>query len=260
MFIAIFILNTVAALFFLDYIRVGKLRANRKPENKIIKKSAITMKMKDTLQKAGIQSDADFVFYFILPLIMIPIGIISAVFIDPAGGFLLIAAPSVISAILIKARKKSYDSVFQKNAYRIYKYIQNQISAGVRPVDALRNMHEVIEEKKLAKIFTEACAEYSVSYDASRLADNITDRIDTSESRSFSMSIRDGLFETRDSRLIERLEQMMFNRYFAYIQRMTDSLKTRCLITVILLCSIIVAMILVPTIMDVQNALDSIFT
>jgi hypothetical protein len=74
------------------------------------------------------------------------------------------------------------------------------------------------------------------------------------------MSIRDGLFESRDEQLLDRLEQMMFNRYFAYVQRMTDSLKTRCLVTVILLCSIIVCMILIPTIMDVQSALDSIFT
>ncbi|HPJ20801.1 MAG TPA: hypothetical protein PLH18_00435, partial [Clostridia bacterium] len=157
-------------------------------------------------------------------------------------------------------RKRKHDSLFQRNAYRIYKYILNQIAAGVRPADALRNMHEVIEDRDLSKIFTEACAAYSVTYDNARLADDISKRIDTPESRNFTMSIKDGLFESRDEELLGRLEQMMFNRYFAYIQRMTDSLKTRCLVTVVLLCGIVVCMVLVPTIMDVQSALDSIFT
>lgn len=92
------------------------------------------------------------------------------------------------------------------------------------------------------------------------LANEITDKIDTPEARSFAMSIRDGLFENRDEKLMDRLEQLMFNRYFAYVQRMTDGVKTKCLITVVLLCLIIVGMILVPTIMDVQNALNSIFS
>ena len=74
------------------------------------------------------------------------------------------------------------------------------------------------------------------------------------------MSIRDKLFETRDSELMERLEQLMFNRYFASIQRATDGVKTRCLITVVMLCSIIVVMVLIPTFLDVQNAMNSIFT
>ncbi len=258
MIIAILFLNLTAAVFFLDYIKALKVKGS-KPSN--AKKEKVRFPwLAGKLRKTGIHSKADTVFYIMLPAAMIPSGILIAVLTDPAGGVLLMIAPAFLSGLFLRLRKRKHDSAFQKNAYRIYKYILNQIAAGVRPVDALKNMHEVIEDRELSKIFTEACAAYSVSYDAAKLADDISERIDTAESRNFTMSIRDGLFESRDEQLLGRLEQMMFNRYFAYVQRMTDSLKTRCLITVVLLCSIIVCMILIPTIMDVQSALDSIFT
>lgn len=258
MIFAIFLLNISAALILLNYINAAKLKGVN--PSKVKKGKVLFPGLSDRLKKAGIHSKADTIFYILLPAVMIPLGLLTAVLVDAAGGVLLMAAPAFLSGVFLRIRKRRHDSAFQKNAYRIYKYILNQIAAGVRPVDALRNMHEVIEDRELSVIFTEACAAYSVSYDGVKLADDISQRIDTPESRSFTMSIRDGLFESRDEQLLDRLEQMMFNRYFAYVQRMTDSLKTRCLITVILLCSIIVCMILIPTIMDVQSALDSIFT
>ena len=121
-------------------------------------------------------------------------------------------------------------------------------------------MYEVVEEKKLRRILEEACAKYSVSMDNEILSGEILERIDTPEARSFAMTIRDRLFESRDEKLIGRLEQLMFNRYFAYVQRTTDGIKTRCLLTVVLLCSALVIMILIPTMLDVQNALNSIFS
>ena len=258
MIIAIFIFNLSAAVILLNHARAAGLRVET---NKTIKRvKPLFPVLYSRLEKAGVHSKADIVFYVLLPMAMLPVGILTAVFVDSAGGILLMTAPAFLSGLLLRFRKRKHDSLFQRNAYRIYKYILNQIAAGVRPADALRNMHEVIEDRDLSKIFTEACAAYSVTYDNARLADDISKRIDTPESRNFTMSIKDGLFESRDEELLGRLEQMMFNRYFAYIQRMTDSLKTRCLVTVVLLCGIVVCMVLVPTIMDVQSALDSIFT
>lgn len=258
MIFAIFLLNISAALIFLNHINAAKLKgvSSSKVKNGKVLFPGLSVRLK----KAGVHSKADITFYILLPAVMIPMGLLSVIFVDTGGGLLLMVAPAFLSGLFLRLRKRRYDSVFQKNAYRIYKYILNQIAAGVRTVDALKSMHEVIEDRELSKIFTKACEAYSVSYDAVQLAEDISERIDTPESRNFTMSIKDGLFESRDEKLLDRLEQMMFNRYFAYIQRMTDSLKTRCLVTVILLCSIIVCMILIPTIMDVQSALDSIFT
>lgn len=258
MIILFFIINTFAAVLILDYRNIQKLSAQGMETSP--KRRIVFPKLIHRLEKAGITTKADILFYIGIPLLLIPVGVITAVFLKLGGGLILIFTPAAISLYMLKMRKKKYDSIFQKNAYRIYKYVLNQISAGVRPVDALKNMHRVIEDKELLKVFSEACASYSISFDSTKLANDILKKIDTPESRNFAMSIKDGLFESRDEQLLDRLEQMMFNRYFAYVQKMTDSLKIRCLITVILLCAIIVCMILIPTVMDVQRALDSIFT
>jgi len=259
MILIVFALNILAALFFLDYVKSKRISAkDRNGSRKSTKR--LNGPVDSFLKKAGICSLADKVFYVYVPVLAIAAGIPLTILWDTAGGIIILIFPSLASVLMLKSRKKRYDSVFQKNAYRIYKYITNQTNAGLRPSDALRSMHEVIEDKALAEVFVAACAEYSVTYDNGRLADSITENIDTPESRNFAMSIRDGLFESRNTDLMERLEQMMFNRYFAYIQRLTDSLKTRCLVTVILLCAVVVCMVLIPTVMEVQDALDSIFT
>ena len=81
----------------------------------------------------------------------------------------------------------------------------------------MKMMYEVVSEKKLRRVLMEACAKYSVTLENEVLSKEIMENIDTPEARSFAISIRDGLFESRDPRLMERLEQLMFNRYFRMI-------------------------------------------
>jgi hypothetical protein len=254
MYLLSFIFNILAAYLAIYYSRLSRLvespQANNKPQ---------LGRYRKIYKKTGLRKSADIAFYIFLPVLAFPVGIAVALITGYAGSLLLCVVPAVISIVLLKKRRNSEAALFQKNSYRIYKYVLNQISAGVRPSDALVTMYEVIDDKELKNRFSKACAAYSLTYDAVKLADDISEGTSSDEAKNLSMTIRDGLFESRDGDLLERLEQMMFNRYFTYIQKKTDSLKTRCLVTVVLLCMVIVAMILIPTVLDVQRALDSIF-
>ena len=257
MIILYILLNICAALMALNAYRITKTRGD-------LEKTHVSFDIIDNVRKYarrhGINQKSDVITYSLMPFAGIAAGAVAAVSGQVTSAVVLAFSPLAIVFFLVALKKKKAASVFQKNAYKLYKYILNQSSAGVRPGEAMKKMYEVVSEKKLRQSLMEACAKYSVTMDNDILSDEILKNIDTPEAKSFAMTIRDGLFESHDPDLMERLEQLMFNRYFAYIQRETDNVKTRCLITVVLLCSVIVVMVLIPTFLDVLNALNSIFT
>lgn len=257
MILLYFLLNIASAGLALTAYRVSVVKAQINKPGEI---SSIMSFALRSLKKYGITQKSDIFLYMIMPFSGILFCIAALSYNRVMASLLLLVTPGLAVLLLLMARKKKAASIFQKNAYKLYKYILNQSAAGVRTSDALKKMYEVVEEKKLRLSLMEACAKYSVSLDTDVLSDEILNNIDTPEARSFALTIRDKIFESHEPGLVERLEQLMFNRYFAYVQRETDSVKTRCLITVVLLCSVIVVMVLIPTFLDVQNALNSIFT
>ncbi len=251
------VLNLTAAIFAINAYSVSKTRGMIKKQDVL---PGITEWAVKTTKKYGITKKTDVILYMIMPFTGVLMSAAALLSTNVSAAIILLFTPTASVLFLLAARKKKVSTIFQKNAYKLYKYILNQSAAGVRSSDSMRKMYEVVSDKKLRKILKDACAKYSVSLDTDILSGEIIENIDTPEARSFAMSIRDKLFETRDSEIMERLEVLMFNRYFASVQRETDGVKTRCLITVVLLCSVIVVMVLIPTFLDVQNALNSIFT
>lgn len=249
--------NVLAAVSALNAYNVFKVIGN---SSKKKNRPEFTAGYRNSFKKYGITSKTDLFVCIMMPFSGLLMAVASLASGKILPSVILLLTPIGAMFFILAARKKRVSMIFQKNAYKLYKYILNQNSAGVRPSDAIKRMYEVIEDKTMRKTFMEACAKFSVSLDNDILADEIIKNIDTPESRSFAMTIRDRIFENGDSKLLERLEQLMFNRYFAYIQRSTDNVKTRCLLSVLLLCSVIVVMVLIPTMLDVQNAMNSIFT
>lgn len=245
------LLNLMAAVFALNAYSVSITRGKIKRQRELPGITQLAMKMS---KKYGITQKSDVIIYMIMPFTGVVLSIAALLSANVSAAIILLFTPSASVLFLLVARKKKASTIFQKNAYKLYKYILNQAAAGVRSSDSMRKMYEVVSDKKLRRTLKDACAKYSVSLDTDVLAGEIIENIDTPEARSFAMSIRDKLFETRDSDLMERLEQLMFNRYFASIQRATDGVKTRCLITVVMLCSVIVVMVLIPTFLDVMYA------
>lgn len=165
-----------------------------------------------------------------------------------------------ILSFLIYTKKKNIEYLFQKNGYKLYKYIENQMEAGVLPKDALLNMHIVIKDKKLNEIIKGASAAFSISLNPKSASAHIERYVKTQESENFTMYLNNILFELDNKEVTNKLEQLMFNRYFAYVQRETDQVKTKSMLTVIIFCAIMVAMIGIPMYLDVQEALNSLFS
>lgn len=259
MIITIALANLLAGIFVMRLAAYGRLNRG-KPGTGGMKIPMPPVPYVAFMKRLGCEDAVEGVTYAVITLLGVSTGAYVVATGGIPNGIAIGMAPFPICAAMLALKKNKRRDCFRKNAYKLYKYVFNQISAGVRPYNALKSMYRVVDDGKLRKILRDACAKYAVSMDEKLFADEIEEKINTGEAGDFASSIRNGLFESGDEKLLERMEKLMFNRYFAYVQRRTDSVRTKCLLAVVMLCVVVVAMVLVPTFLDVENAIESIFS
>ncbi|MCR4435044.1 MAG: type II secretion system F family protein [Clostridiales bacterium] len=155
--------------------------------------------------------------------------------------------------------KREMSMKFGRHVYKIYKYLHNQISSGIKPTDAIKTVYMVIEDKKLKEILIQLAARYELTLDIDRALEEFRSNFDLQEAETLCVALKQGV-ETGDNReLLARQEQYMFNKYFNYIQAETESCKWRGTLSVFIFASITVIMITVPLIKDVADAVGKIF-
>lgn len=259
MTIIIALMNLLAGMFVMRLAAYGRLKRGKSGTGGM-KTPMPPGEYVAFMKRLGCEDAVEGVTYAVMVLLGVSTGAYVAATGRIPNGIAIGIAPFPICAAMLALKKNERKDCFRKNAYKLYKYIFNQISAGVRPYNALKSMYRVVDDGKLRKMLRDACAKYAVSMDEKLLADELEEKINTCEAGDFASSIRNGLFESGDKKLLERMEKLMFNRYFAYVQRKTDGVRTKCLLTVVMLCMVVVAMVLVPTFLDVGNAIESIFS
>jgi Flp pilus assembly protein TadB len=165
----------------------------------------------------------------------------------------------MIIELVVSANRKKHNLVFQRHIYKIYKYLHNQISSGIRVADAIKTVYEVIEDKKLRKIFIKMAASYELTLDIDTALQEFKSNYDAQEADTLSIALKQGIITGDNRELLARQEDIMFKKYFNYIQAETDNCKFRSAAAVALFCAIIVIMIAIPIIKDVIDAVDNIF-
>ena len=171
------------------------------------------------------------------------------------SGFLVYG---VVSSV-IEREKKKFGMKFQKNAYKIYKYLYNQISSGIKATDAIKTVHQVIDDKDLKGILVRMAGRYELTSDLDKSLEEFRESFDLHEVETLCTALKLGV-DTGDNReMLARQEEIMFRKYFNYIQAETDSFKTRSLAAAVLFTVIIVVMITVPLMQEAGSSVDRIF-
>lgn len=165
----------------------------------------------------------------------------------------------VITEFNFRNKEKALKLSLEKYAYKIYKYLHNQITSGIKVTDAIKNVYEVIDDKRLKSVLIRMAARYELTMDIDSALDEFKSVYDTQETESFCIAIKQGILTGDNSELLARQEDIMFKKYFNYIQAETDSRKTKSLIAAGVFIAIIVIMILIPLLFEAAGALGKIF-
>lgn len=177
----------------------------------------------------------------ILPAFAVPIGI-----------YILIEA-------VLASNKRKISLKLQKYLYKVYKYLHNQISSGVRIPDAIGTVYEVIDDMKLRSIMIRFAAVYELTLDIDKALEEFRMNFDTHEAETLCVVLKQGIETGDNQELLARQEDVMFKKYFNYIQAETDSCKTRSLLSAVMYTAVVVLMIIIPLVNDTTDALNNIF-
>jgi hypothetical protein len=151
------------------------------------------------------------------------------------------------------------DMKFQKYVYKIYKYLHNQISAGVRVTDAIRTVHEVVEDKWLKGILIELAGGYELTCNIDAVLDKFKYNFSTHEADTLCIAIKMGITTGDNQNILGRQEEIMFKKYFNHIQAQTDSCRVKIAAVAMVFTAIMVVMLLIPVVSDVGDAMGKIF-
>jgi len=161
--------------------------------------------------------------------------------------------------IVIARKSKRLDMALQRNGYKIYKYLHNQISSGVKVTDALKTVYEVVEDRNLKDALLRMAARYELTFDIDASLNEFKSVYNSYEGESFCVAIKQGILTGDNQGLLARQEEIMFKKYFSYIQAETDACRMRSIIAAVVFTAIIVIMILIPLFFQAGNAIEQIF-
>jgi Flp pilus assembly protein TadB len=225
-------------------------------------KSGIFSNAKSKMRKAGYIWEYSPAIYVFLKYVVTAAFFITAFVLNypkVKGAFILALSNVIIIEMVVKSRKKRLNMKFQKNAYKIYKYLHNQISSGVKVTDAVKGVYEVIDDKYLKNILIRVAAGYELTLDIDTALEEFMSRFDGDEAETLCIAIKQGIMTGDNRELLSRQEEVMFNKYFNYIQAETDNCRNRSFIAAGMFTVVIVIMILVPLLNDMTQAIEKIF-
>jgi Bacterial type II secretion system protein F domain. len=226
------------------------------------KKAGLYERARIKMKKAGYTSEYAAAVYILLKyIISIFVFILAVSFNYPniSRPLELLALIIVIIEMVIGGRKRKLNLKFQKYIYKIYKYLHNQISSGVKVTDAVKTVYEVIDDKQLRNVLIRLAANYELTLDIESALEDFRSNFVIHEAETLCVALRQGIETGDNQELLARQEDVMFKKYFNYIQAETDSCKTRSLMAVVMFTVIVVLMIIVPLFNDMSEAVGKIF-
>ena len=226
------------------------------------KKTSLYLKAKIKAKKLGFKGEyPEFIYLFIRYGISVLIFIIAFIINFPSieEAFKASILVFVIIVFNLRRKEKLLNLALQKYVYKIYKYLHNQIISGIKVTDAIKNVYEVIDDKRLKHALIRMAARYELTMDVDAALNELRAVYDNHEAESFCVAIKQGILTGDNSELLARQEDIMFKKYFNYIQSETDSCKTRSLAAAVVFIAIIVIMILIPILFEAAGAMGKIF-
>lgn len=226
------------------------------------KKSGIYLKAKVKMKKAGYSGEYAAAIYLFVKYVLTVLLFLTALlfnFPDIVRSAMLAIMLTVIMELIVGKEKRKINLKFQKYIYKIYKYLHNQISSGVKVTDAVRTVYEVIDDKQLKFVLIRLAASYELTLDIDTALEDFRGNFDINEAETLCIALKQGIETGDNQELLARQEDVMFKKYFNYIQAETDSCKTRSLLAVAMFTAIVVIMIIVPLFNDMTEGVGKIF-
>jgi len=198
------------------------------------------------------------IFQFVIPIMVLLVFSLTQ-FPDVVPGIAMGVLTFLGVRICIIGARKEVESDYKRHAYKIYRYIHNQLAAGCDIHVAIKSLYLTGEGTKLSKPLTELSARYGRTLDIDESISAFKEYFKLDQVYSLCVALEQGVKTGDAVKLIARQEKTMFREYFNYVQADTDNRKKKQRIVIVILALIICTIIILPMFVDLGTAKNNIF-
>jgi Flp pilus assembly protein TadB len=224
----------------------------------------IYIKAKDKTRKAGYKNKHAALIYLackhIVPILIFLIAILTNYQKNILGPILAALVCYTTAELVVYQKKREINKKFTRHVYKVYKYLHNQISSSVTITEAIKTVHQIMEEEDIKMSLIRMAANYELTSDIDLAVQEILNEYDNQEAETLAMAIKQGVATGGDGNLLEQQEELMFNKYMSYIQAETDRRTYICIAAALSFAFIIVLMVSIPMIMEAMSGIEEMFS
>lgn len=178
----------------------------------------------------------------------------------PLASAALALAASACALAVVASRRAARSRALTRNAYKAYRFLDAQVGSGIRATDAVRGLHEVMDDPEVRDAFVRFVAAYELTLDLDRSLDELRRSFSGHDAEMLCVGIRQCVDTGGGGRMLWRLEEIMFSKYFNVVQKETEAVRTKLVAAALLAAAPLVMLFLLPVLYDAALALGSVLS
>ncbi len=164
--------------------------------------------------------------------------------------------PNLYLSSLIEKRKRA----FIISAYKLYYFLHSQISSGIKATDAIKGIYEIADHPLIQKTFIQFVAQYELTLNIEESLQIIRKSFSGYDCEMLCVSIQQCVNTGMAGKTLLKMEQMMFSKYFFYLQKDTAKFRTKLVISGVFAIAPLVMIFLFPVVYDAFKAFGNIMS
>lgn len=223
--------------------------------------SAVIDSSRTRLSQAGFAKPAALKLYFAIqygvPALTFLAGLISGrQLLQPFAGSVLLA---VLVNHQLKRRSDERRKSFVRSLYKIYRFLDSQITAGIAVTDALRGLTQAVRDPVIDPALVQFIAVYEVTLDSEKAFDVLRRLFKSRECDLLAAHVRQCLQSGVAGKSIARMEELLFTRTYSLMQEETRRIRLRLTLIACGGLTPLLVLFLYPMLHEAWSALQSLF-
>ena len=159
----------------------------------------------------------------------------------------------------VEERIRRRKAALERSFYKVYRFIDSQMSAGIKATDAIKGLHESVDDPLIKPALIRFSARYALTLDLDQAMIELRAAHSGKDIETFGTQLRQVLATGLAGRSFLRTEELLFARYFTLLQKQSSAIRNRLLLSAILMMLPITTLFLMPLFYEAMGSLSSIF-
>lgn len=159
----------------------------------------------------------------------------------------------------VEDRIRRRKAALERSFYKVYRFVDSQMSAGIKATDAIKGLHESVDDPLIKPALIRFSARYALTLDLEQAMMELRAAHSGKDIETFGTQLRQVLATGLAGRSFLRTEELLFARYFTLLQKQSSAIRNRLLLSAILMILPITMLFLMPLFYEAMGSLSSIF-